>query len=250
MNMNKRGALLHWILFGIIGAVALFYTLTADVETNVAAKGIWSLSFLEQNYYPAQRESLLLQLKAANMGKIMAQELAADGGFDPREKSGCGNIDGVPLWNKAETICFPNAVENAQQLLRPQLPGFEINFEKNFFIGKGVIKNIPSDIGTYFYREEFVVDLGYSFSEYNQIKQEAQSLLAICTENIAICLKEKKPTHWHYLSCRNEPAIPADAQEIVFCVESPGGYKIDDKVVQYYFGLDFSEDTEEPALVS
>lgn len=238
--MNKRGALLHWILFGIIGAMALFYTLTADVDTNVAAKGAWSLSFLEQNYYPAQKESLLLQLKAANLGKIAAEELAAHGGFNSPEESECGYIDAVPLWNKAGVICFPDAIENAQQLLQPQMPGFELNFDKNFFIGKGVIKNIHSDMGTYFYREDFVVDLGYSFSDYNQIKQEAQSLLAICTENIAACLTEKKPKHWHYLSCQNEPTIPTNVKELVFCVESPAQYKIDGKMVEYKFGLDFA----------
>ncbi len=239
--MNKKGAITYWILFGIVGAIALFYTLTADIDTNVAAKGTWALSFLKDNYYPAQRELLLLQLQAADVGKTTAFELAAQGGVDPQEEPECGSVKATPLWNKREVSCFPDEMETAQQLLSSALPGFEFSFEKNFLVGKGAAKNISSNIGTYFYREEFVADLGYSFAEYNQIKQEAQSLLAICTENIAACLTEKKPKHWHYFFCENEPAIPADASELVFCVESPSGYEINEKKVEYVLGLDFGK---------
>lgn len=248
--MNKKGAIIYWILFGIVGAIALFYTLTADIDTNVAAKGTWPLSFLKDNYHPAQRELLVLQLKAADLGKITAVELAAHGGIDPQQESACGSVNATPLWNKAKAICFPHEIENAQKLLSSAMRGFEFDFEKNFLIGKGAVKKISSTTGTYFYREEFVVDLGYSFDEYNQIKQEAQSLLAICTENVAACLTEKKPAHWHYLSCTSEAVIPADTPEIVFCVESPSKAKINGELVQYHFALDFSEGTEEPANIS
>lgn len=244
--MNKKGALLHWILFGIVGAIALFYALTANIETNVASKGAWSLSFLENNYYPAQRELLLLQLQAAERGKVVAEELAANGGFDPREESECGSINAAPLWNRADTLCFPNEVANARQLLQSAMPGFEFSFEQNFLIGKGAKKSSTSSSGTYFYREEFVADLGYFFDEYNQIKQEAQTLLAICAQNTVACLTEKKPAPWHYWSCSNEPAVPADVTELVFCVESPGKYKINDKKVEYSFALDFS--SSEPII--
>ena len=237
--MNKRGAILHWILFGIVGAIALFYTLTADIDTNIAVKGTWPLSFLKDNYYPAQRESLLLQLKAADLGKTTALELAAQGGFDPEEESECGSVNATLLWNKKGVICFPDETEKARQLLQRAMPGFEFSFEKDFLIGKGATKNISSGTGIYFYREEFAADIGYSFSEYNQIKQEAQALLMLCAENTAACLSEKKPAHWHYLSCTSEAAIPADITEMAFCVESPGGYKINNKLVEYSFALDF-----------
>jgi len=247
--MNKKGAIIYWILFGIVGAIALFYTLTADIDTNVAAKGTWSLSFLKDNYHPAQRELLVLQLKAADLGKITAVELAAHGGIDPQQESACGSVNATPLWNKAKAICFPHEIENAQKLLSSAMLGFEFDFEKNFLIGKGAAKNISSNTGAYFYREEFAADLSYSFSEYHQIKQEAQALLILCAENTAACLKEKKPAHWHYLSCTSEAVIPADTSEIVFCVESPVKAKINGEPVQYYFALDFSpEDAAEPNI--
>ena len=254
--MNKKGAIMHWILFGVLLALGIFFMGSKAGFVSVQPTASWQLDFLQHNYLEAEKWILKTNIVARGVGTEIAQELAQHGGYKAAAPSDCGTIENINFWNKGEKNCFPDvssaAVELAVAKLN-QLSGktfSSVGFKDTFFYGKSGKESIGTTDARYIFENSFYVNIGYSFSEYNQIKQEAQSLLAICTENVAACLKEKKPKHWHYLSCTNEPAIPADAQEIVFCVESPGKYKIHDEGVEYHFALDFSEETEESANIS
>lgn len=247
--MNKRGAILHWILFGVLLALGIFFLAGKTGFVSAQPKAEWQLNFLQHNYLEAEKWILKTNIIARAEGIEIAKELAQRGGFASDTPSECGTIENNNLWNKGEQNCFPDvsaaAVELAKSKLNSQFPGKTfavIGFKDTFFYGKGPKESIGTKDAFYTFENSFYVNIGYSFSDYHQIKQEAQSLLTLCKENTAACLVEKKPKHWHYLSCRNEPAIPTNAQEIVFCVESPAQYKIDGKTVEYSFALDFSSE--------
>lgn len=256
--LNKRGAILHWILFGVLLAFGVFFLASKTGFISIQPKAEWQLNFLQQNYLEAEKWILKTNIIARAEGIEIAQELAQQGGFAVNTPSGCGTLENNNLWNKDDKNCFPDvstaAVELAKSKLNSQFPGktfSSVGFRDTFFYGKGPKESIGTKDAFYTFENSFYVNIGYSFSEYTQIKQEAQSLLALCKENTAACLKEKKPPHWHYRSCTSEPMIPADVTELVFCVESPAQYKINDKRVEYMLALDFtSENTEEPSIIS
>lgn len=248
--VNKRGAILHWILFGVLLAFGVFFLASKTEFISIQPKAEWQLNFLQQNYLEAEKWILKTNIIARAEGIEIARELAQQGGFAAAVPSECGTVENNNLWNKGEENCFPDvsaaAVELARSKLNSQFPGktfTAMGFKDTFFYGKGPKESIGTKDAFYTFENSFYVNIGYSFSEYNQIQQEAQSLLAICTENIAACLTEKKPAHWHYRSCTDEPEIPTDATEMVFCVESPGEYKIDGKRVEYMLALDFASES-------
>ncbi len=236
---------MHWILFGVLVALGIFFFAGKAGFVSTQPKAAWQLDFLQHNYLEAEKWILKTNIVAREVGIEIAQELAQQGGFTADTPSDCGAIDDINLWNKKGKTCFPDVSSAAIELAAAKLNQLSgktfssIGFKDTFFYGKSGKESIGTPDARYTFENSFYVNIGYSFSEYNQIKQEAQSLLAICTENMAACLTEKKPKHWHYLSCTNEPVIPADAHEIVFCVESPGNYKIKEKKVEYVLALDF-----------
>ncbi len=246
--MNKRGAILHWIFFGVLLAIGIFLFAGKSGYVTAGPKAAWQLDFLQHNYLEAEKEILKTTIIGRQVGVDLAQELAQHGGFKKNEAPACGAVDSINLWNRGQQNCFPDVDKAISELaaakLESQMPGkiFEVGYSNTFFYGKGPEQTIRTQYARYTFDNSFYVNLGYSFSEYNQIKQEAQFLLLQCSEKVALCVSEKKPAHWHYLSCTSEAVIPADITEMVFCVESPQGYKINGEVVEYYFGLDFGDD--------
>ncbi len=248
-RMNTKGALLHWIIFGIIGAVGIFFITTANVEVGAKVHGEWPAAFLKENYFPAQKELLLLELQAREKGEEIIPELAGNAGY--ASGSECGIVDGVPLWNakgrREERNCFPHAVAEAEQLAAEKMPGFEVTVRDNLFSGKGGKKTQQSSVGKYTYEKEFLADLGYSFQEYEQLKKEAAFFLSGCrnSNDIGACREEKAAgvpglERWHYKSCGKREAIPPHVRKLVFCVESPAGTEINGKMLYYSIALDLT----------
>lgn len=249
-NMNKRGAILHWILFGVLLALGIF--LFADKTGFVSTEPVasWQLDFLTYNYLEAEKQILKTSSIAQPIGSSIALQLAGGGGF--AHPSACGQIEGINVWNTKDQTCFPDEITAAQELatatLTTQMPGKKfssLGFASTFFYGKGEKETIRTPYARYTFDNSFYVDIGYYFDEYYQIKQEAQSLLVWCKgENAAACVTEKKPAHWHYQSCDADVPIPEGTTEMVFCVQSPVKAKVNGELVRYHFGLDFGKPGE------
>ncbi|MEK6951142.1 MAG: hypothetical protein AABX13_05460, partial [Nanoarchaeota archaeon] len=210
--MNKRGTLIHWIIFGVLAALGLFFVLTANANFGTGPKGQWHLTFLTENYLVAEKESLKLNLQAKALGQEIAQELAINGGF--KVGSECGVVDGVPLWNFEEKWCLPKPEKGVKELflekkrtggLHLELQeieevGIQNNDYSSLFFGKdgkGVQKTIKSSVGTYSYPITFSIDLGYSFEEYQDLLKEAAALVQDCRNKKSLpeCIAEKAPAN-------------------------------------------------------
>ena len=61
--MNKKGALFHWIVLGILLATGIFFLNISDGVTEIQVKGAWPLSFVDE--FVLQAESDLLQQDTA-----------------------------------------------------------------------------------------------------------------------------------------------------------------------------------------
>jgi len=255
--MDKKGIVIHIILFGILLALGIFFV-TSNSNQPALLKGEWATSFLKENYLESQKVLLQNDATAKNVGSELALDLAAQGGFiSPSE---CGMIDNHNLWNSLSRWCIPdisnNLAQQATQKFKQRLPGskfYGINFSSTFFYGKGLPKTIKSAAGTYTFNDDFSVDLGYPFSEYQDIEEEARILVAKCSNSLELktCLDENRDdTRWFYTNCNN-PDYQEDERKVSFCVISPrratlldfrtfkeqSGYT---RLVQYNLALDFS----------
>ena len=248
--MNKKAALFHWILFGVLGSLVLFYILTAKIDTGSLVKGEWQLQFLKENYLEAEKDLLKLNIAAQKVGRETALELAKNGGYPPGKISECGVVGtapAVPLWNAGTKWCFPDITKNVEEVAkgkfsteRPQ-PPTTITTSGTFFRGKGEKKTIPGSDGvsSYTYEQAFSVDVGYSFDEYVTIEQQATALVMKChaEPDLAKCLQREKPQWWKYGPCDQQSAQPPATRRLVFCVE---GTVLSGVPLLYQLGLDFS----------
>ncbi len=241
-KMNKKAAMFHWIIFGIVGAIALFFILTAKVNVGMEAKGTWQLTFLKENYLPAEKEAIKLNVQARELGRELAQELAINGGF----KTGpdCGVVDGIPLWNFQERWCVPDPEKGIKELfLEKKRVGKapielqdieEVGIQGSLFFGQGVPKTISSRVGTYTYNTAFSISLGYTFDEYQEVEKEAGALVAGCRsrKDLKNCIAEKKPERWMAGLCDDQPR-EGSKRTLPFCRASSF------PPVRYQLGLDF-----------
>ena len=106
---NKKGTVLHWIVFLILGAFGLFFVLTASIEIK-GLDGNWQLNLLD-NYLEAEKDLLKIDQAAKYAGWQSVLELGEKGGFI--EKSDCGALGNYNFWNKlAEwNKCLPEIEE-------------------------------------------------------------------------------------------------------------------------------------------
>lgn len=246
--MNKKAALLHWIVFGVIASVALFLILSESFAVSSQVKGQWQIDFLENYVYRAEVD--LLQLNAdvqQLMGEIIVQ-LAQRGGHN--SISYCGEHEAISLWNNGQEWCFPNVKEQAKLLLLLQLklkPAFTniqdsgVVIQDNAVRGQGPLKQLKSQgkyAQQYTYHYDFNAPLGYSFGEYTTLLEEAQKLVNDCrnVKYLASCL-EKRPSHWQ--SCPEK----VDGRVVSFCIDSPSNTQIKNRMLQYKIALDFTPTT-------
>ncbi len=266
--MNKKGAIFHWIIFGILIALAIFF-LGTQKSLNIDQKGYWSLHFLKNNYLEAEKILLSYESIERDIAKDTIQELAQNGGLQKTELSACGTLQNINLWNTKDQWCLPDAPTNfsasaAAQLNTklPQIKFTNLQFNKNTFSAKAekqeirtlLLKqaNFPSD-QKYFYDPSFAIELPYSFDDYTQLQNEAKLLVEKCRnkQEYLSCIDQVKPTHWHTGFCENILPKPTGAssqdRKTIFCIQSPNGYTLPTnnakQNILYTFALDFTPST-------
>ncbi len=249
--MNKRGTLIHWIIFAVLAALGLFLVLTANANFGTGPKGQWPLAFLTENYLAAEKESLKLNLQAKTEGREIARELAINGGF--KVGSDCGVVDGIPLWNFEEEWCLPKPEKGVQELFLEKKRvgsiseemrdieevGLQNNDDSSLFFGHGSQKTVQSSVGRYSYPVTFSIDLGYSFEEYQDLLKEAAVLVQDCRnkKEIKSCIIQNQ--RWKPGLC-GEELKTISKRTVPFCVESPRGTVFGGVPLQYQIGLDFT----------
>lgn len=250
--MNRHGAILHWIMFGILIAMGIFFVASNLGQQQVEQKGKWSLDFLEQNYAEAEKRLLTTTIIGKKAGVNSALELASRGGFLADELTFCGKVGEIYLWNKESTFCSPNIKHNLPIVARAQLvqelPGKEfsaLDYSGTVFFGKGPLETISTPGASYTFENSFAVDLGYSFEEYAQLENDARQLLSTCKDQdiLGTCVNGQKPTYWHYHSCFGPEVIPSSTRILDFCVTSPTDAMLNGNLVQYRLALDFTPST-------
>ncbi|MDP3734672.1 MAG: hypothetical protein Q8R37_05575 [Nanoarchaeota archaeon] len=235
---STRGAIFHWIIFGIVAALGLFFLLTNSFAPSLGTRGEWHLDFLYDAVYAAEIDLLALDQDARDFGQDTALQLAQNGGF--RGNSSCGQDQQYQLWNDPNQWCIHNVKEIVTTLYQQHfLPrDFEILFLNNSIAGKSGRKQINASsnyIQMYTYNYDFTVDIGYNFNEYVLLEQEARALVALCRndDNLSNCL-EQKPSSWTLC----EPEI--SSATVAFCVPSPVDAVVNNNPIRYQFALDFS----------
>jgi hypothetical protein len=236
--MNKRGAVFHWIIFGILIALAIILSSSKTGFVTTELKGQWPIDFMRVNYFEAQKENFKVTITAKEVGKITAIELGQNGGFASGDISDCGKHQGKNLWNKQGQFCYPDIEDNFSKEAKKQFDkkGVKItmvNFSGTDFIGIGEEHIIDNAAGKYTYKDSFIINIDYDFSEYDYIFQQASSLLAECRgkPDLSICLQ--LPANWYVGKCKQSEAITE--RKVAFCVLGSERLK-----VEHHFALDFT----------
>ncbi len=253
---GKKGDLFHWIIFGILAALGVFFSLMQNTDVGVTTKGDWQLSFLQNYYLPGEQELIATDQAALGLGKEMIPLLAEKAGFV--EDSPCETLEGVQYWNKKEQFCFPDIEDSLNTLFATLSPGYFgetrnyiISFDGQELVGKAEQKiTVESSgekqgrIALYYIYPHFRVDTGYDFWEYQKVQDEAVQLLYSCREeqDLQACLASKKKESWKFSDCAQEE-FKEQERRVPFCVMSQ--YTLFNTVgenvpVAYLVGLDFS----------
>lgn len=236
--MNKRGAVFHWVLFGILIALAIILSASKTGFVTTELKGQWPIDFLKNNYFEAQTDNLKFTVLGKEVGSITAIELGKNGGFNLTSISDCGKHKGKNLWNKVDRFCYP---EHIQQVKSEAIKQFkdkgvvmnEIFFAGTTFMGFGEEQTIDNEYGKYTYKNQFLIDIGYDFNEYDILFQQASNLLVKCqgVQDLDLCLQ--LPVNWYVEECGNSQPI-VDAK-VAFCAK--GSERL---AVEHHFALDFT----------
>ncbi len=248
---SKKGALFHWIIFGLLAAIGIFAWSTYDAEIGVKVKGEWQLDFLH-NYYVEMEEKLLQTDQIAlYAGNKVVLTLAEKGGF--AENSKCGVEDGLYYWNNRDTFCFLEVDKEVNftfnTVSREQYgagQSYAVSHQGSELAGKAEKDLVVSRGGTqYFLKPHFRVNLDYNFDEYFQLQKEASGLVHECkaAQELQKCLKKIMPAYWKFTDC-DAGVFKESNRKVPFCVVSPNAYVIFEDgasiPVRYKFGLDFA----------
>ena len=249
--MNKKGTLIHWILFGIIGAIGLFLYYSGTFESSNTPLGSWQLEMVNSFLHKSELDLMKLDLSARETGWKVVLELAGRGGF--LGTSLCGVENGVNRWNVVDKWCLPEEKGNMKHLFFQLLPNpekrvfSELTIDGERIMASGRTRTLKSTdfyLRQYTYDYSFNVNLQYSFDEYAQLAAEARRMVDTCRkeEELQKCLNKVKATHWHYTSCDTQ-TVPQQTRIWPFCVKSPNNVEVNGKVVEYHLALDFTEFT-------
>ncbi|PIZ51471.1 hypothetical protein COY27_03710 [Candidatus Woesearchaeota archaeon CG_4_10_14_0_2_um_filter_33_13] len=253
MRINKKGAFFHWIIFGVVAAIGLYFVLSIDVNvTGQNTKGVWQLSYVRATQ-DAQKDLLEIDQTARNaialaVNNIGKEQLAKD--------LGCGVVKGYPVWNNKKGFCELKLDEtikadiNKLIINKTNVPYEEIIYSEGAIIGKtnerkvigsslGVIPTSTKTAGLfttyesylikpfelrYEYNPGFRVKVGSSFGKaYETIKEQAKSLLINCSTelNLKDCLDKNKLNTWHYTYCEKD-YFAQEGRVVPFCVKTDG----------------------------
>ena len=238
--MNKKGAVFHWIVFGILAALAIFLMSTKTSFVTTELKGDWQMDFLKNNYLEAEKAKLKTTIAAQEIGKKTAIELGKKGGH--LIASPCGQHQGKNLWNGPGQACFPNINESLEKYAIQEFQAkgkkmFNISYADDDFLGTGEEKTIKTSNANYTYKEEFIINIKYSFDDYKEIIKQAQILLTKCKpqENLQACIK--LPNEWKIGNCQTSQAI--SGRILSFCVKATS-----ELAIEHHFALDFTSNQQ------
>jgi len=237
-SMDKKGAVFHWTLFGILLALAIVLSASKTGFVKTELKGEWPINFMKENYFPAQTGKLQVTITAKEVGKITAIELGENGGFVSETVSDCGKYKDKNLWNKQQQFCYPDiqdtfANEAKKQFGKKGIHMNKVNFSNTDFIGVGEEHTIEKASGKYTYEDSFIINIDYDFAEYEAFLLQASELLVKCQgkSDLTGCLK--LPGNWYVGKCGDSQ--PIVDEKVAFCVK--GSERL---AVEYHFALDFT----------
>ena len=151
--MNKKAALFHWIIFGLLAgfAVVLFFSKITNVGIEI--KGQWQTDFLKDNYLKAEKVILENEIVAKNIASEIALDVASNGGFSPGTASSCGQVQNANVWYKEGTWCLPDVDKAVSALSKQkftqrlaQRPFSNLTYIGTFFLAEGTKETISSDV--------------------------------------------------------------------------------------------------------
>ncbi len=248
--MNKRGAVLFFILFGVAAAVGLFFMLTFDSSSFVQTKGTWPLSFLRATQQTEENllgiDGIAVQSAREAAEVTISTQLAQD--------AGCGMYEKIVLWNIPAGFCNLNVEEIFKITLQTKLKQRtnitydEIVLAEGFLAGKTAQrKTITSSLDVipteqrstglfsgydaylirpfylrYEYNPGFRVPLPEKLKAYQTTYEEAKNMVVTCQPdaNLLGCLQRSKPATWKFSSCTQE-LLPTTKElnnrKVLFC---------------------------------
>jgi hypothetical protein len=252
--MNKKGSVIHWIIFGILAGFGIFFVLRVDTDIE-GVTGKWQADFLEDYYLEAEKDLLVRDQAAKFAGWQTVLELGEKGGF---VEGSCESMEDYSLWNGPEGWCvfLPDIKEVFSMKVKEKLKIYsEIKTEGKDLIGKGNKETIMSPYVPksslvvvpyvkYIYDTSFRVDLGYDFDEYEEILGEAQDLVSECKDNTVLeeCIGQEMKSHWKLKDC-NDEEYWEEGRKVLFCVESKSKVINSEGelvLVEYRLALDFN----------
>ncbi|MEK6900177.1 MAG: hypothetical protein AABX05_03565 [Nanoarchaeota archaeon] len=258
---SKKGALFHWIVFGLLLAVGSFALMSYTSQIGMQTKGEWQISFLRDYYQGAEKQLLQVQQTALLAGGDMAIMLSQQAGFS--KESPCGSYDGVQYWNNEKKFCFLNVDEEINAAFK-DIFVMKYGGDEYYLVsrqGEELIGSATGDIVVYnglvtkyTVKPHFRVDMNYNFDDYFLLQNEAHAIVEKCKwqEKLEECITEMKPANWRFNDC-DEDKYREEDRKVVFCAESPGEYSLfdgeKDVPVRYRFGLDFVTPPLNPALL-
>lgn len=226
--MSKKGLLLYWIPFIVIGAIGIVLVSTNLFAQEYGSIGKWHVHFLEETFLKAEVDLLISDIMARNAAQEVILLLAKSGGL--KDESDCGVVNGKNLWNKGDKWCIPVVKDAAGVLISEKTKLNSIKFVGQEMTGLGKDKTIvvPGEyIQNYTYSTNVALSIGYSFDDYAQVEQEARKLVKNCAGKEKECTVQKLENHWELCG------------DNIFCVVSPNKYVVKGIPVVYEFALDF-----------
>ena len=237
--MNRRGAVLHWVLFGVMAALGLFL-LQTGLFTGLGGEsdGVWAYNFLEQVYYPAEEQQLAEQAAIHLQLQKAVSELTLKGGTT--EKLNCGDLGSETIfWNKGEEWCYPDFVNGVEEtfslkLKQERVPYSSLERKDYTFIVENGVGSVEKEKMKYSYPASFQLDFSGAVKELQQVIGEAQRLVQVCSQEKKVqgCIAREQKENWKSGACGQEKAIPAAERKSAFCVIG--------KEARYQFALDFT----------
>jgi len=218
MHGKKGAVILYGVIAGFLLGIALAFTSDVKTTKDFDIIGDISLMLIETS---KEAEQILFYIdKSAEFSAYQAM-------YDLARNGGCNEKDeylGYTLWNTNKNAddnrCFPgresakanflklfsinlNNFFSKNQLIKVTIANYNLNFKGDDLLGIATktIK-IPIDKndgkseprGEYSIIPSFKVNLGYDFSDYNKLKNNAQELIELCKDkNFELCVRNNKP---------------------------------------------------------
>ena len=266
--MNSKGLFtVHWVFFGILFALGIFFMMTVDLDVG-KAKGMWHLSF-SHAFLESEKNMLFID----NQAQLIANDVLDNVGVNQFAADlGCGMYRGLAVWNNKDGFCEISLDEGLVRSFKEKLKvetGAE--YEEFKIDGEQILaktnekKSIKSSLEViptetkytnpifspssnyqaflikpfpleYYYNPSFKVKIEGNLALISELQKEAVTLVNECREerDLEKCLKKEKPDdkeseEWFFTYCGNNQ-YQEERRKTIFCSEG------------YSFGLDFTPD--------